>query len=160
MLTVLRSFTPSPEARPLKRYGIALLASVCALLLTRLCQPILQHSIFIFCLAAIVFSAWYGGSGTIRVRLSSAGDRLCLQVTDQGVGIPPEAMPALFTRFYRASNADEYGISGMGVGLFVVNEIITRHGGTVDVTSTPSQGSTFTVSLPFSTAPIPQPEQP
>ena len=86
-----------------------------------------------------------GGSVIVRV---SAADQVCLTVTDSGIGIPAAALPHLFDRFYRAPNAATAQISGIGLGLFVVQQIITLHGGTITVTSTEGQGSTFTVYLP------------
>jgi signal transduction histidine kinase len=86
--------------------------------------------------------------GTITLRVERQGTMACITVADQGVGIPVEAQPHLFQRFYRAENAAAHHISGMGIGLYVVREIVTRHGGTVDVSSTEGAGSVFTVRLP------------
>ena len=72
-----------------------------------------------------------------------------LAVTDHGMGIPEAALPNLFQRFYRAPNVDNQKISGIGIGLYVVKEIVTLHGGEVHVTSTEGQGSTFTIGLPL-----------
>lgn len=71
-----------------------------------------------------------------------------VSIVDQGIGIPADALPQLFTRFYRANNVHEPQISGMGLGLYVVYQIVALHGGKVEVTSVEGQGSTFTVSLP------------
>jgi PAS domain S-box-containing protein len=87
--------------------------------------------------------------GQIDVRVEQHDDRACISVQDQGIGIPLEARPRLFQRFYRAPNAGTYNIRGIGVGLYVVKEIMTLHGGTVDVQSTEGAGSTFTICLPL-----------
>jgi signal transduction histidine kinase/DNA-binding response OmpR family regulator len=87
--------------------------------------------------------------GEILVRIDSDGMRASVVVTDSGIGIPPEALPQLFQRFYRASNVDPQQISGLGVGLYVVKEIVELHGGTVDVSSQVGAGSTFTLSIPL-----------
>ncbi|HEU4326837.1 MAG TPA: ATP-binding protein [Roseiflexaceae bacterium] len=87
--------------------------------------------------------------GEIAVRIEAAADRARLSVSDQGIGIPPEALARLFTRFYRAANADPRQISGMGIGLYVVKEIVTLHGGSITVSSSEGQGSTFTIELPL-----------
>jgi len=71
-----------------------------------------------------------------------------VSVADEGLGIPAEALPHLFERFYRAPNVAVSPISGMGLGLYLVHEIITRHGGSIVVESVEGQGSTFTVCLP------------
>jgi PAS domain S-box-containing protein len=72
-----------------------------------------------------------------------------LVVRDQGIGIPADALLHLFERFYRAPNAREQRIGGMGVGLYVVKEIVTLHGGTVEVESVEGSGTTFTIELPL-----------
>jgi signal transduction histidine kinase len=71
------------------------------------------------------------------------------------MGIPRDALPKLFQRFYRAENAEQQHISGMGIGLYVVKEIVTMHGGTVAVESTEGVGSTFKVRLPLCAEPLP-----
>jgi PAS domain S-box-containing protein len=81
--------------------------------------------------------------GPISVEVGMAGTTATLAVRDAGIGIPADALPQLFQRFYRASNVDGAKISGMGVGLYVVREIMALHDGTVEVTSTEGQGSTF-----------------
>jgi signal transduction histidine kinase len=87
--------------------------------------------------------------GTLRVRVAQRGDQACIEVIDQGIGIPAEDIPHLFKRFYRAGNMDEQHISGMGIGLYIVHELVHLHGGSVTVASTLKQGSTFTVCLPI-----------
>ena len=72
-----------------------------------------------------------------------------VRITDQGMGIPQAAQARLFERFYRASNIDPQQISGLGIGLYVVQEIVTLHGGVITVESAEHQGSTFTVTLPL-----------
>ncbi len=86
--------------------------------------------------------------GQVTVDVTQRGTTACIAVTDQGLGIPQEALPQLFGRFYRAGNVDAQYIAGMGIGLFVVKEIVTLHGGTVEVESTEGRGSTFMVCLP------------
>lgn len=86
--------------------------------------------------------------GPITVYLEQRGDQAWLSVMDQGMGIPEAARAQLFQRFYRASNVHAQHISGMGIGLYLVQEIVMRHGGVVDVQSTEGAGSTFTVRLP------------
>jgi signal transduction histidine kinase len=73
----------------------------------------------------------------------------CLEVTDRGMGIPAAALTRLFGRFYRAPNVDSQHISGMGLGLYVVKEIVALHGGRVEVISHEGEGSTFIVWLPL-----------
>jgi PAS domain S-box-containing protein len=85
----------------------------------------------------------------VLVRIRRQGAYAQIDVVDRGMGIPESALPQLFQRFYRASNVDERQISGMGIGLYVVKEIVLLHDGTVGVESVEGQGSTFTVRLPL-----------
>jgi signal transduction histidine kinase len=84
----------------------------------------------------------------VTVAVTSEGEKVCVSVADRGMGIPAEDLANLFGRFYRAHNAEAHQITGMGIGLFVVKEIVTLHGGTVEVASTEGIGSTFTICLP------------
>lgn len=87
--------------------------------------------------------------GTIEVILQRQAETVAIQVRDHGLGIPSSAVPHLFHRFYRADNVRETHISGIGMGLYVAKEIVTLHGGTIDVESVEGVGSTFTVTLPI-----------
>ncbi|MDZ4720776.1 MAG: CHASE3 domain-containing protein [Roseiflexaceae bacterium] len=88
-----------------------------------------------------------GGLVNVSVRQEDA--YACVDVVDQGIGIPQASQAHLFTRFYRASNVDTQEIRGLGIGLYVVKEIVTLHGGTIMVTSQEGVGSTFTLRLPI-----------
>ncbi len=70
-----------------------------------------------------------------------------LEVADRGIGIPAQAQAHLFDAFYRARNVGSQ-ISGFGLGLHIVHEIVQRHGGRIEVDSTEGVGSTFRVVLP------------
>jgi PAS domain S-box-containing protein len=89
--------------------------------------------------------------GVITVRVYRQHDRAYLAVSDQGIGIPEAAKANLFQQFYRAINVDAQEIQGMGIGLYVVKEIVALHGGEIKVESREGEGSTFTVSLPLYT---------
>ena len=73
-----------------------------------------------------------------------------MAITDHGVGIPADELPAMFRRFFRASTAQ--GIAGTGIGLNFVKEIVAMHGGRIDVASTVGRGSTFTLRMPLAPA--------
>ena len=88
--------------------------------------------------------------GVVQVRVERHDTTVSVAVSDEGLGIPQAELPHLFQRFYRASNVDEGQISGLGVGLYIVKELVTLHGGTVDVVSTEGRGSTFIIRLPLS----------
>jgi len=82
----------------------------------------------------------------IQIRMSLAGDRVRIEVTDHGPGIRPEDRERIFERYYRAPSTAEIA-SGMGLGLFICRAIAEGHGGTVGVESTPGQGATFWLDL-------------
>jgi len=70
-------------------------------------------------------------------------------VQGHGIGIPATAVSHLFTRFYRADNAEMHYSGGMGIGLAVVKEIVSLHDGDMQVESVEGAGSTFTIHLPL-----------
>ncbi len=86
--------------------------------------------------------------GKISVNIQRKADTVQLMVSDQGIGIPAEAIPHLFQRFFRAANVSTRHLSGLGIGLYVVREIIALHEGTIEVESIENEGSTFTMTLP------------
>jgi two-component system phosphate regulon sensor histidine kinase PhoR len=87
----------------------------------------------------------------VHVSAAFAGGSWRIDVTDSGIGIPPEEAGQLFTRFVRASNARTAGLPGTGLGLSIVKVLTEMHGGHVEVDSTLGQGSTFSVYLPAPT---------
>lgn len=87
--------------------------------------------------------------GPIAVHIERRASQACITVTDRGIGIPKTALPYLFRRFFRADNTRRQQIAGTGVGLYVVKEIVSRHGGEVLVSSTEGEGSAFTVCMPL-----------
>lgn len=89
------------------------------------------------------------GGGQVAISAVADGTDVRIVVRDQGIGVPAAALPHLFTRFYRASNANEQQTSSLGVGLFIVRELVQAHGGSVTVESTEGVGSSFTVRLPL-----------
>lgn len=90
--------------------------------------------------------------GVVQVEVAEVDGLARVVVIDHGMGIPADSLPQLFQRFYRAPNITYRHISGMGVGLYIVQEIIRHHGGRVEVMSTEGEGSTFTVWLPLQPA--------
>lgn len=86
--------------------------------------------------------------GTVDVRVQAEPSHVVIEVRDEGVGIPAAEVGQLFSRFYRGSNVDPRRISGMGLGLFIVKQIVELHGGTVKAESREGTGSTFRVRLP------------
>jgi two-component system CheB/CheR fusion protein len=88
-------------------------------------------------------------SPQIKVRLRRVGDHAELQVEDAGPGIAAEKLPRLFSRYYQADEGEQRSQSGLGLGLFLTKELVTAHGGTVDVVSRENVGTTFTITLPL-----------
>jgi two-component system OmpR family sensor kinase len=72
-----------------------------------------------------------------------------LEVTDHGPGLTEEQASRVFERFYRADQARDRRTGGSGLGLAIVAALVTAHGGTVGVDSTPGQGATFRITLPL-----------
>ena len=83
----------------------------------------------------------------VEVRATPYEDETRIDIIDFGLGIPPEAMPHLFDRFYRANNATMAEIPGSGLGLYIVKSIIGELGGTISVKSKVNEGTVFTVRL-------------
>jgi PAS domain S-box-containing protein len=86
--------------------------------------------------------------GDIRVSVYHQGEHLLVRVSDTGLGIPREALPRVFERFYRVHRPGKE-IQGTGLGLPIASKIVTGHGGRIDVESEPEKGTTFTVWLPI-----------
>jgi two-component system OmpR family sensor kinase len=86
--------------------------------------------------------------GTVEAALESGGDRVRIRVSDTGIGIPEEAAPHIFERFYRADKARSRQDGGFGLGLAIVKWIAESHNGAVELSSRNGAGSAFTVTLP------------
>jgi PAS domain S-box-containing protein len=93
--------------------------------------------------------------GQIIVRICQQDGVAELVVLDTGVGIPAEALPRLFERFYRVENMRSRTHEGSGIGLALVQELVKLHGGTVRVDSKLGEGSSFNVTIPFGYAHLP-----
>jgi signal transduction histidine kinase len=90
-----------------------------------------------------------GGMIEVAVAANPPAGLASLRVRDHGIGIADEALDQLFERFYRVPDQALEHIHGVGIGLYVVKEIVTLHGGAVEVASEAGVGSTFTVNLPL-----------
>jgi two-component system phosphate regulon sensor histidine kinase PhoR len=87
--------------------------------------------------------------GTIRLGARLAAEDADIYVNDSGTGIPPEHIPRLFERFYRADKARSRALGGTGLGLAIVKHLVLAHGGSVRVTSVVDKGSTFYFRIPI-----------
>ncbi len=91
----------------------------------------------------------YTDKGSIAVTLKTDGNFAVLIVRDTGIGIPKEAIPRLFERFYRVDKARSRETGGTGLGLSIVERIVSMHGGFLNVESVVGRGTTFTARLPI-----------
>lgn len=82
------------------------------------------------------------------------GQWIRVEVKDAGIGIPPEELPQMFTRFFRASNAIGSEIPGTGLGLTIVKRIVEMHQGNVSVNSVVGEGTSMIVEIPFAISPL------
>jgi two-component system sensor histidine kinase SenX3 len=85
----------------------------------------------------------------VRVSAQRASPRsVRISVTDRGPGIPGAERQRIFEPFYRGHDAVSRQIPGSGLGLHIVRRIVESHGGSIEVTSEPGRGSTFSIDLP------------
>lgn len=87
-------------------------------------------------------------SQIIAIQIDSTPSGARISISDKGPGISPELIPHLFDRYYHVENRD-FQNTGLGLGLYICAEIIHKHGGEINVISSPGAGSTFWFSLPF-----------
>ncbi|AEI51819.1 ATP-binding protein [Runella slithyformis] len=90
----------------------------------------------------------YTLKGSISLSLSLREKQAVLEVLDTGVGIPAKEIPHMFERFHRVQNTAGRTYEGTGIGLSLVKELVSLHGGTISVQSTEGEGSLFRVSIP------------
>ncbi|WDT74284.1 MAG: ATP-binding protein [Candidatus Manganitrophus sp.] len=93
--------------------------------------------------------------GEIEAVLRWADDHVELKVRDTGIGIPEEALPQLFERFFRVKGARARTHEGSGIGLALVQELVRLHGGTLGVESIVGRGTTFTIAIPTGSTHLP-----
>jgi two-component system sensor histidine kinase VicK len=86
--------------------------------------------------------------GTVTVKLVAGSEKIVTTVRDSGIGIPANALPHLFTKFFRVHGGLESGSGGTGLGLYISKSIVELHSGRIWVESVEGQGSTFGFTLP------------
>jgi signal transduction histidine kinase len=84
----------------------------------------------------------------VKVAVASQNGQVSLSVSDRGIGIPPEERERIFEKFARVETGLVHDVKGAGLGLSLVDMLVRAHHGTVEVDSTPGEGSTFTILLP------------
>jgi len=96
----------------------------------------------------VVNSIRYGKeNGNTMIKINDIGDRVMVEVTDNGIGISAEHLPRIFERFYRADKSRSREMGGTGLGLAIVKHIIEAHNQKVSVMSTEGVGSVFSFTL-------------
>ncbi len=97
-------------------------------------------------------NAWKysGDKKRINLRTFQADGSVCLDVSDNGIGMSPRVAKKIFNRFYQVDQTLSRKAGGCGLGLSIVKFILDAHGGSISIKSQPNEGSTFTVQLPFS----------
>jgi signal transduction histidine kinase len=88
----------------------------------------------------------YGEGKPIQVAVEAVDSCARIRIRDEGIGISEADLERIFTRYERAVQARRF--SGLGLGLYIVRQIVEAHGGAIQVTSQPGAGSTFVVDLP------------
>jgi PAS domain S-box-containing protein len=99
---------------------------------------------------AIKFSS---EGGKITVNAQATPNEILVQIIDQGIGIPAEALPHLFQKFYQINGSNTRTRGGLGIGLYITKQIVEAHGGKIRVESKLDEGSTFSFTLPLTVAP-------
>ena len=93
-----------------------------------------------------------GEDGRVHVQTAADGNNALITVHDTGIGIREESLPHVFERFYRADDARNRESGGSGLGLAIARELVSQHGGKIDVESAKGVGTTFIVRLPLAKA--------
>ncbi len=108
-------------------------------------RELMEYAVYNLLTNAIKYSA----AGThVTVGSEFDGKLLRLSVRDQGMGMDEQELASIFRKFYRTRKAEASGEVGTGIGLSIVDQIVTTHGGRMEVTSSPGAGSCFTMVVP------------
>jgi two-component system phosphate regulon sensor histidine kinase PhoR len=84
----------------------------------------------------------------IKIDLKGNENSVVIQITDDGIGIPPEYKEKVFEKFFRVPQGDMHNAKGYGLGLSYAAQVIRKHGGTISLQSQPGNGTTFTITIP------------
>ncbi|HOL70106.1 MAG TPA: CHASE2 and HATPase_c domain-containing protein [Bryobacteraceae bacterium] len=108
-------------------------------------RELMEYAVYNLLTNAVKYSP---AETVVTVSARTEGDHLRLSVKDQGIGMEQHELRKIFQKFYRTSRAEKSGIVGTGIGLSIVEQIVTHHGGRIEVSSAPGKGSCFTLVLP------------
>ncbi len=95
---------------------------------------------------AVKYSA---GPPVVKVKTFNEFDYLCVEISDEGIGMKKEDLPLIFDKFYRVSTGNVHDVKGFGLGLYYVKIVVEAHDGLIEVRSTLDKGTTFKISLPL-----------
>ena len=137
--TCMRRVTPLAEG---KHIGMTLDSTVDGTLLGD--RELLEYALYNLLTNAVKYSP---RDTEIHVYSELRGGELRLAVQDQGIGMDAKEIKSIFQKFYRTKRAEASGETGTGIGLSIVEQIVFQHGGRIEVTSTPGQGSCFTMIM-------------
>jgi signal transduction histidine kinase len=107
------------------------------------------HQVLLNLLLNAVHASPEGGEVRVRSYPDASGEAACIEVIDQGAGIPEEHLSQIFDPFFTTKGPDQ----GSGLGLMICDRVVSDHGGSIEVRSRPGHGSTFCVRLPLSGRP-------
>ncbi|NGX60897.1 MAG: Sensor histidine kinase ResE [Chlamydiae bacterium] len=85
----------------------------------------------------------------VTISIENLTNQFLIKVSDRGIGIPAEELDRIFERFYAVDKSHSRSLGGSGLGLSIVERIVEKHKGTIDVESTPGEGTTFLITLPL-----------
>ena len=128
-----------------ERKRIALRREIIAEALVTGDRELMEYAVYNLLTNAIKYSP---AETTVRIAGGFDGATLRLDVADQGIGMDEKELKKIFTKFYRTKKAESSGEAGTGIGLSIVEQIVAHHGGRIEVTSRPGEGSCFTLVLP------------
>ncbi len=93
-------------------------------------------------------SAKYGAT-RVEIDLRAIQNTLDIKIADNGNGIPKKEQQRIFEKFYRIQSDNIHNTKGLGLGLFLVKDIVTRYNGSIELISEPGKGTTFKIALPY-----------
>jgi signal transduction histidine kinase len=140
------------RVRPLaERKSIAIALDPCPAATVLGDRELMEYAVYNLLTNAVKYSP---AETRVDVSASLAQGTLSVAVQDQGIGMSADEIAKIGQKFYRTKKAEQSGEVGTGIGLSIVQQIITHHGGRLKVTSSPGHGSCFTMLVPANTAPV------
>ena len=109
-------------------------------------RELMEYAVYNLLTNAVKYSP---ADSEVQIVALVRGDRLHVAVSDQGMGMDEKELRSIFRKFYRTKRAEASGESGTGIGLSIVEQIVTNHGGRMEVSSAVGKGSCFTVIVPY-----------